>query len=120
MIVQERYIKSERSLKMARLAKAIFAHKPSNTNDLNKAIADGNKASYYQVEKEIVLTREQYDDFCKNLFKDQAFIIENKSLMKMAQGIYHCILVKRQGGSSAILVEAEGYDYPRYAAFIEA
>jgi len=34
-------------------------------------------------------------------------------------GVRHCILVKVSGENDGILVESEGYEYARYAAYLK-
>lgn len=71
-----------------------------------------------QIEKVVELT---YEEFCKlkiTPLADQAFIAENKSCMFSKDGIIHCLLALGQNSHDGVLIEAEGYDYPRYAAYI--
>ena len=71
------------------------------------------------IEKVIELTSQQYDAFSKNMLADYDFIKDNKALQYCdAEGTYHCILVVGEDGNDGILVESEGSDYARYAAFL--
>ncbi|WP_243154010.1 DUF6329 domain-containing protein [Pseudoflavonifractor sp. 60] len=71
-----------------------------------------------QIEKVVELSHE---DFChlKIVPSDsQPFIVENRSCMYSEDGVMHCLLALGQGSNDGVLIEAEGYRYPRYAAYI--
>lgn len=71
------------------------------------------------VEKVIHLSGEQLDDFSKNLLRDYDFIAENIGLMRQDENdVKHCLLVIGDDREYGILVESEGYNYARYAAFV--
>jgi hypothetical protein len=70
------------------------------------------------IEKVIELEQDEYDDFAANLMDYCDFIEENRDLMYVdTADVWHCILVKAKDTDDGILVESEGYDYARYAAF---
>ncbi len=75
-------------------------------------------AGEFVVEKVIMLPKEQYIHFTKNLMDNQDFISENKDLMYEEDGIRHCILVTGEGMDEGVLVESEGAAYARYSAFV--
>ena len=75
-------------------------------------------ASPSTVEKIIRLTDAEYDFFSKHLLNYFPFIAENKHLMYCEGDVRHCILVVGESSQDGILVESEGYNYARYAAFI--
>ena len=57
--------------------------------------------------------------FSKNMLKDYEFIKNSKDQMYIDRnGIFHCILVVGEGKQDGILIEAEGYSYSRYSAFL--
>lgn len=71
-----------------------------------------------RIEKVVELS---YEDFCRLKIaplEDQAFIAENKDCMFSRDGIAHCLLALSQESRDGVLIESEGYDYPRYAAYI--
>lgn len=71
-----------------------------------------------QIEKVVELT---YEEFCELKITpgvDQAFIVENKSYMFNKDGIIHCLLALSQTSHDGVLIDAEGYNYPRYGAYI--
>lgn len=71
-----------------------------------------------QVEKVVELSAEEFDDLLVCPLKDRAFIKENNALMYNDGYMTHCLLVLRRDGNDGVLVEAEGYDYARYIAFL--
>ena len=81
------------------------------------------KASNFQmedcrIEKVVELSHE---DFCRlkiTPLDDQPFITENKDCMFKKDGIMHCLLALEQGGNDGVLIDAEGYNYPRYASYV--
>lgn len=71
------------------------------------------------IEKIIELPKAEYNNFRSNILNDAEFIMENKDYMYVdSNGIYHCLLVLGENRSEGVLVEAEGYDYARYASFL--
>ena len=77
--------------------------------------------SSYVIEKTVELVKADYIAFESDLLSDQDFIIENVDLMHVDRdGVWHCILVSQAFSSVGILVNAEGYDYPRYTAIYES
>ena len=71
------------------------------------------------IEKTVELTEKEYNHFYHNLLEDYPFIAENSDCMYQDNnGVRHCILVLGKGITDGILVEAEGYGYARYSAFL--
>jgi len=71
------------------------------------------------IEKVVALASHEYNKFSHNMLADHGFIKDNKDLQYCdAEGTYHCILVVGEDGIDGILVESEGADYARYAAFL--
>lgn len=87
--------------------KANFLYKPSNF-----------QMDDCRIDKVVELSHE---DFCRlkiTPLEDQPFIAENKSCMYSEDGIMHCLLALGQGSHDGVLIESEGYNYPRYASYI--
>lgn len=98
-------------------SKAIFARKAASLRDLKEATRKGGKPESFIIEKKVELEEAEYQDFCDNLLSDYDFIKDNLTMMhKDKTGTYHCLLVTAKGGRGGILVESEGYEYPRYTA----
>jgi hypothetical protein len=99
---------------------AAFIRKPGHIEELIRWDKAAKQRSWFVIEKTIELGRAEFESFAGDLFADQDFIKENMELMRVDKsGIRHCILVKEQGRGSGILIESEGYEYARYAAYLE-
>ena len=74
----------------------------------------------FEVEKIAELSREQFERFSGELYGYYRFLYDIQDVMYMGPGDrnMHCILVTTSEYREGILVEAEGYAYPRYAAFV--
>ena len=87
--------------------KANFTEKPANF-----------QMDDCRIEKVVELSHE---DFCRlkiTPLDDQPFIMENKDCMFKKDSIMHCLLALEQGGNDGVLIDAEGYNYPRYASYV--
>ncbi len=71
-----------------------------------------------QIEKVVELTHEEFCKLKTTPLADQPFIEKNKGCMFSKDGVAHCLLALEYGGSDGVLIESEGYDYPRYAAYV--
>lgn len=74
----------------------------------------------FEVEKIAELSEVQFEKFSSELYGYYRFLFDNRDVMYMDKGDknMHCILVTTSKYREGILVEAEGYAYPRYAAFV--
>lgn len=100
------------------MAQANFVRKAFHIGDLKDA-AKKPGISQYTIEATIELSGEEYNYFTDNLLEDFDFISKHKEKMYTdINHVWHCILVKVIGANEGILVESEGYDYARYAAYI--
>ncbi len=97
--------------------KTIFVRKPNRVADLKGLKTKELKIT---IEKVVVLSGPEYQEFSQHLLRDRDFIADNRQLMRQdRQGVLHCLAIKAEDREDAILVESEGYEYPRYAAYIE-
>lgn len=98
---------------------AEFVRKPINMRDLKEQYY-GNFRCGFEVEKIAELSREQFEKFSGELYGYYRFLYDNRDVMYTDPGDrnMHCILVTTSEYREGILVEAEGYAYPRYAAFV--
>ncbi len=71
-----------------------------------------------QIEKVVELSPEQFSALTVTPLRDQPFIAENKGCMFSKDGVLHCLLALGQGSRDGVLIESEGYNYPRYAAYV--
>ena len=94
-----------------------FSRKAANLEEL-ESVDHREATRSVAIEKIITLTNDEYNAFACDLLADQDFIRDNKDLMHMDDDFTcHCILVKTQGANNGVLIECEGYDYPRYSAY---
>lgn len=102
------------------LKKVLITRKAVNVEELKSRTGLERDKVYFTVEKVVELPKDRYEFFINNLHRDFDFIEQNKKLMYVDEHrTWHCILVKADGGTDGILVEAEGYSYPRYTSYIE-
>jgi hypothetical protein len=87
--------------------KATLEHKPSAFN-LQDCLVD----------KVIELSAAEFDNLVKRPLVDRDWIAENREVMYHGEDGYHCLLALGEGRSDGVLIEAEGYNYPRKAAYV--
>lgn len=75
----------------------------------------------YRVEKVVNLSPNEFERFSNSLIADDPVVVENKEHMWMDRDdeCWHCLLVKDMGSERGLLIESEGYDYARYAAYVQ-
>ncbi|WP_147565046.1 hypothetical protein [Clostridium tyrobutyricum] len=99
--------------------RALFGRKVLNLKELKEltkeAKKDGMKETAYEVIKEIELSDAEFEQFVKELWKDQTWISEEDGGCN-EKGELRCIRVKNIKTNKSILVDSEGYTYPRYTA----
>jgi len=72
-----------------------------------------------KIEKVVTLQINEFRKFEDRLLDNYDFITENKELMYIDEDdVWHAILITAKEVDYGILVESEGYDYARYAAYI--
>lgn len=73
----------------------------------------------FVIEKTVELPAERFENMLRHPTADQKFLTENAGLMRQdGMGVNHCLLVTGEGRTDGLLVESEGYDYARYAAYV--
>ncbi|WP_373898840.1 hypothetical protein ACER0A_004745 [Haloimpatiens sp. FM7315] len=99
--------------------KALFGRKVLNLSELKELIKeakkDGAKGTAYEVTKEIELSDEEFREFEKDFCKDQSWITKEDGGCN-EKGELRCIRVKNTKTKKSLLVDSEGYTYPRYTA----
>ena len=99
--------------------KALFGRKVLNLKELKEltkeAKEDEVKGTEYQVTKEVELNDEEFKGFSKDFCKDQPWIAKEDGGYN-EKGELRCIRVKNTKIKKSILVDSEGYTYPRYTA----
>ena len=72
-----------------------------------------------EVAKAIELTEAQYQYFISHMLEDMPFIAANCDLTGCDEkGVNHCLLVYDRKRQDGILVDCQGCDYARYAAYV--
>ena len=71
-----------------------------------------------EVVKVIQLSAQQFQHFSAHLLRDMPFITANKGLTGYDKGVTRCLLVTAKRNRDGILVNSEGFDYARYAAYV--
>ncbi len=70
-----------------------------------------------EIEKVITLSDVEFDQFQKCLLNDYDFLHDNAELMRVEDGVTHCLLVMGTNSQDGILVNSEGSSYARYSAY---
>ena len=103
---------------MERQTSARFFRKPVQAADLQDDTPI-IKPAPFQIVREIVLSEAQYRRFQANLMANAPFIAAHTDLTGYDERTgYCCLLVTSRKRQDGILVDSEGYDYARYAAFV--
>lgn len=98
--------------------KVQMLRKPGDVNELKPHTVFLDEADNVVVEEVVELKRDDFIKFSDRLLADYEFLAKRKDKMFQANdGVWHCILVKECGADQGVLIESEGYDYARYAAW---
>lgn len=90
------------------ITKAILQRKISEFNTQN-CVIEGIE----------LMNGDEFEEFSNNLLEDRDFIIERKEEMyRDSIGQIHGLLALDREGGDGILIDSQGYDYPRYVAFM--
>ena len=119
----EKIIKKKK-LKKKKGKQAMFVRKAAFFKDLmfwtNLYIRQNTKFSNYKIAKTIELTEKEYEIFTNCILDYYDWVKEHKKIMGVDEdGTWHCLLIKAENGTSGILVQASGFDYARYTAYLE-
>lgn len=97
-----------------------FARKPSCLDDAIRAEQEYERTDIAVVEKVVVLSHNDFVKLRDDLNSDRVFIADNLGDMGMDEDKrWHCLLVIGAGETDGILVQSEGFTYPRYVARLE-
>lgn len=104
------------------MQRALFGRKVNNLKELkeltDEAKKDGLKGSAYRVVKDIKLNDTEFNIFADNFLKDQPWISKEDGGAD-EEGRLVCIRVINAETGEKVLVDSEGYTYPRYTAIEE-
>lgn len=98
---------------------ASFYRKAASVRDLLDKAPFPEKARF-KITKVIELPRNQYHRYMNELLRDVSFISRNVADMRFdgKTETFLCLFVTSRDEISGLLIEADGFDYARYAAFI--
>ncbi|MEQ2464740.1 DUF6329 domain-containing protein [Niallia hominis] len=98
---------------------ALFGRKVSNLAELKEitesAIKQGQRGQTYIVTKEVELEDKDFYNFTNDLFNDQPWITREDGGVNTNREA-RCIRVINKETGETVLVNSEGYSYPRYTA----
>ena len=99
--------------------KALFGRKVSNLAELKEiteeATKQGQRGQNYIVTKEVELEDTDFHNFANDFFNDQPWITDEYGGVNENREV-RCIRVINKGTDEKVLVNTEGYSYPRYTA----
>lgn len=99
--------------------RALFGRKISNLKELQEltqaAIEAGQKGQPYTITREVKLTDSAFRELTQDFLEDQEWITREDGGVDQ-DGKIRCIRVLNIDTDEKILVNTEGYDYPRYTA----
>ena len=97
--------------------RALFGRKVCDLKELreltHKAIRDGQKGQPYTISREVILKGKEFRDFAEDFFKDQDWITAEDGGINH-EGEVRCIRVVNIDTGEKVLVNTEGYSWPRY------
>jgi hypothetical protein len=97
--------------------RALFGRKVCNLKELkqltNQAIKEGRKGQPYTIIREVILKNKDFKGFADDFLKDQPWINKYDGGIN-DKGQIRCIRVTNIETDEKVLVNTEGYDYPRY------
>jgi hypothetical protein len=99
--------------------KALFGRKVLDLDELKdltlRAVKEGHKGQPYIIIREVFLANEYFMDFAGDFLKDQFWIRSEDGGINI-NGEVRCVRVNNMDTDEKVLVNSEGYDYPRYTA----
>ena len=98
---------------------AEFYRKPVDSRELKSLVFSGEKWKV-QVEKVVELSEEDFNLFQESLYEYYEFLYENGGFMYFddQDRCAHSLLVTTPECKTGILVQAEGFPYVRYGAYV--
>ncbi len=87
--------------------KAIFQYKPINF-----------QMDDCRIEKVVDLPAGEFAALTVTPLRDHPAVAANRSCMFSENDVMHCLLALGQGSNDGVLIESEGYNFPRYAAYV--
>ena len=98
---------------------ARFVCKAERVRELTDTLPHMARQSPFHVVKVIELTQAQYQHYAAHLGEKAPFITANRALMGTdAHGVIRCLLITVRSRRDGMLIDAQGYDYARYSAYV--
>lgn len=98
--------------------KAYFCRKVSDLQeliDITKELIENRAVPQeYFVTDEIVLNNDEFKKFANDFYEDQEWISEDDG--GIFDDVVQCVRVVNYATNDVVLVNSEGYNYPRYTA----
>ena len=95
----------------------IFIRYPHRIEELKKLHLPEQRQPFV-IEKTINLKKIDYENFITDLCVDRWFIQENAKLCCVDKSdVWHCILIRRIGKTDGVLVQSDGCDFAKHAAY---
>lgn len=102
--------------------KAIFVRKATSLEVVKEVTEElkekGYEGANYQVTRKVELSNEDFRQLTNDLLQDQAFIQKDEGGMNEV-GEVLCIRVINKETGERMLIDPQGYEYPRYIAIEE-
>ena len=100
------------------MSTAYFVRLPFRIEDLRRPHLTSDEKPY-RIEKTVVLSVIDYENFVTDLCVSRSFIEEHAKLCKVNEnGVWHCIFAKCRNSPDGVLVMSDGRDFPMWAAYI--
>ena len=80
--------------------------------------ASNHNTKRCEVEKWVFLPHSDFERLKANPYQEHEAITAAKYLMFEDEKAYHCIMLLDEHGNDGLLIEAEGFDYPRLSMFV--
>lgn len=118
-IDRDRLVLEEKSEEQTMIRQtAVFVRKASSIDDLYGVMNNRNGEVEVVIEDTIFLHSAEWNRIANDLLVNLPLVTENKDKMFIdSEGVWHCIaLVSSVDSDGVLLINSEGYDYPRYTA----
>lgn len=101
------------------ISKAMF-YRGANTLAAYDQKSYHSHVDCFQVEKQVILSDGDYQEFIQNIAKPYPFLSSNRRSMYFEPDAqyWHCLFVTGEHAAGGILVDSEGYPHAEYSAWI--
>ena len=122
----ERFVSLLWQIHRKQITPAAYGIIMSGGKDMNNYFMSGklmHKASDHntkrcEVEKWVFLPHSDFERLKANPYQEHEAITAARDLMYEDKNAYHCIMLLDEHGDDGLLIEAEGFDYPRLSMFV--